>query len=196
MLNPEEKDGEAIRQAIATLSEAVGSARHGLPEEVFLFVSSLTPMVNVDLLIRDDEGRTLLTWRHDRFYGPGWHVPGGILRFKESSAARIAAVAAHELGAEVDFAPNPLCRHELVNANRDVRGHFISLLHACRLKSTPDPARRFDPASPRHGDWAWHAGCPEPLIPVHEVYRAFINGDPAARGCSLTQVSGKNTEKP
>lgn len=196
MLNPEEKDGEAIRQAIATLSEAVGSARHGLPEEVFLFVSSLTPMVNVDLLIRDDEGRTLLTWRHDRFYGPGWHVPGGILRFKESSAARIAAVAAHELGAEVDFAPNPLCRHELVNANRDVRGHFISLLHACRLKSTPDPARRFDPASPRHGDWAWHARCPDLLIPVHEVYRALINGDPEAEGCSPAQVSGKNTEKP
>ncbi|UTH76704.1 NUDIX domain-containing protein [Chromobacterium sp. IIBBL 290-4] len=195
MLSEERQDGSAIRQAIETLREAIGSAREGLPEEVFLFVSSLTPMVNVDLLIRDDAGRTLLTWRHDRFYGPGWHVPGGILRFKESSAARIAAVAAHELGAEVDFDPVPLCRHELVNASRDVRGHFISLLHACRLRSAPDERKRFNPAAPRHGDWAWHQACPPDLIPVHEVYRGFINGDSIARGCPSIQVSGNNAEK-
>ena len=52
----------------------------------------LTPLVNVDLLIKDS-GRTLLTWRDDEFYGPGWHIPGGILGFKERALDRLAKVA-------------------------------------------------------------------------------------------------------
>lgn len=165
-----------LQQALATLRAAIGSAREGLPEDVFLFASSITPMVNVDLLIRDEAGRTLLTWRHDAFYGPGWHVPGGIVRFKENFATRIAAVAARELGAEVSFDREALCVHEIFNAKRDVRGHFVSLLHACTLTSPPDAALRFDPAAPRHGDWAWHPRCPQNLISVHEIYRRHIDG--------------------
>lgn len=160
-----------VRSALATLAEALGPARHGLPEEVFLYVSSLTPMINVDLLIRDEAGRVLLTWRDDAFYGPGWHVPGGIIRFKEKAAERIAAVAAGELGATVNFDPTPMALHEIMNPERDVRGHFISLLHACRLTSALDETRRFDPAAPRAGDWAWHARCPDNIIRVHEIYR-------------------------
>ena len=185
---------QAILDAIDTLRQAVGSAREGLPEEIFLFISSLTPMINVDLLIRDEQGRTLLTWRDDRFCGPGWHIPGGIIRFKESSADRIAAVAAQELGAGVSFDPHPLCRHEMLIPKRDVRGHFISLLHACRLTTPPDPARRFDPAAPRAGDWAWHARCPEDLLPVQQVYRGYIDDDPAVRKSPLIQVSAENAE--
>lgn len=194
MLTPSPVSAAAIAQAISTLREAVGSARNGLPEEVFLFVSSLTPMINVDLLIRDDTGRTLLTWRHDCFYGPGWHIPGGIIRFKESSAERIAAVAAKELGAQVSFDPRPLCQHEMVNHSRDIRGHFISLLHACRLIAPLDEARRFDTAAPRDGDWAWHQGCPENLIYVHEIYRPYIDGDAAGNLLPSTQVSPGKAE--
>src|SRR5258705_8683005 len=54
-----------------------------LPEELFLFISRITPLINVDLLIQDYGKGTLLTWRSDRFFGPGWHVPGGIIRHKE-----------------------------------------------------------------------------------------------------------------
>lgn len=194
MSNPPSVPREEVLKAIATLQKAVGSARAGLPEEVFLFVSSLTPMVNVDLLIRDEAGRTLLTWRHDRFYGPGWHIPGGIIRFKESSAERIAAVADKELGARVSFDPRPLCQHEIVNHSRDVRGHFISLLHECRLLTPLDPARRFDPAAPRDGDWTWHAGSPEDLIRVHEMYRPYIDGTHGGTPLPSAQVSHGNAE--
>ena len=37
----------------------------GLLEELFLFVSRLSPLINVDLLNQDDGGRTLLTWQSD-----------------------------------------------------------------------------------------------------------------------------------
>ena len=57
----------------------------GLPEELFLYVSSITPLVNVDLLIKDDRGRALLTWRDDSYYGPDWHVPGGIFGSRKRS---------------------------------------------------------------------------------------------------------------
>lgn len=51
----------------------------GLPEPVFEFVSSVTPMVNVDLLVRDENNRILLSWREDKFSGNVWHIPGGII---------------------------------------------------------------------------------------------------------------------
>lgn len=164
-----------LAHALATLRTAVGDARGGLPEPVFLFVSSLMPMINVDLLIRDAAGRTLLTWRHDAFYGPGWHIPGGIIRFKETAHERITAVAAGELGTAVTHGETPLCLHEIRHPERDVRGHFISLLYACRLAGAPDPDRAFDPARPRPGDWAWHAASPDDLIAVHHRYRPWID---------------------
>ena len=81
----------------------IGNARDGLPEDVFRLVSQLTPLVNVELLINDKNKGTLLTWRHDEFYGPDWHLPGGIIRFKEFAATRIEKVAMSELGASVSF---------------------------------------------------------------------------------------------
>ena len=63
---------------------------NGLPEEVFLAVSRMTPMVNVDLLIDNEAGHTLLTWRQDAFHGPGWHVPGGIVHYGEKLGDRVA----------------------------------------------------------------------------------------------------------
>lgn len=166
---------EALQAAIATIRDAVGSATRGLPEEVFLLASSLTPMINVDLLIQDEDGRSLLTWRHDRFYGPGWHIPGGIIRFKESAASRIAAVAAGELGASVSADSSPIGLHEITNPNRDIRGHFISLLYACRLSSPLDEARRFSAEAPRNGDWAWHDRAPDDLIAQQRIYIPDIN---------------------
>lgn len=81
-----------VDEAIEVLSAAVVDPPIGLPEEVFLFISRLTPMINVDLLIQDERKRTLLTWRDDERLGPGWHVPGGIIRFKEEIQLRVKAV--------------------------------------------------------------------------------------------------------
>lgn len=62
---------------IEGIRDYIDDPRNGLPEELFLFATEITPMVNVDLLVRDDEGRILLAWRDDDIYGTGWHVPGG-----------------------------------------------------------------------------------------------------------------------
>ena len=70
----------------------------GLGQELFLLVSSLTPIVNVDLLVYNAKGQFLLTWRNDPHCGQGWHVPGGCVRFRESCEERIKKVAQQELG--------------------------------------------------------------------------------------------------
>ncbi|MDR2604028.1 MAG: hypothetical protein LBC55_01570, partial [Desulfovibrio sp.] len=63
-----------------------------------MFTSSITPMLNVDLLVRDDAGRILLSWRDDALCGTGWHVPGGVVRFQETLAERVRKTALQELG--------------------------------------------------------------------------------------------------
>ena len=50
-----------------------------------------------------EKKNTLLAWRDDHLNGKGWHIPGGIIRFKESIKKRINEVAKNEIGTLVDF---------------------------------------------------------------------------------------------
>jgi len=166
--------GARIREVIQELDGLFPDSRKGLPMELFYFVSRMTPLVNVDLLIRNDENALLLTWRHDQFY-KGWHIPGGIIRFKETAAERIKAVADSELGATVEADAAPCEVHEKQNCQRDIRGHFISLLYEARLTSDLDADRKcIDLDRPESGQWAWHGACPELLLPNHAGYRHFF----------------------
>jgi len=164
-----------VAPSIKGLRSLIADPRSGLPEEIFLFVSSVTPLVNVDLLIQDDAGRTLLTWRDDAFYGPGWHLPGGVIRFQETAADRIRAVARQELGVEVELDPAPAAIHEMIDAERRERGHSIALLYRCRLLTAPVENRRASSPRPLPDQWAWHEGCPENLIHEHRVYHRFFH---------------------
>ncbi|MGJ0484907.1 MAG: NUDIX domain-containing protein [Methylomicrobium sp.] len=170
MTDREKQLSAAIRQ----IEDCIEQAEVGLPEEVFLFVSRIIPLVNVDLLIQDNKKRTLLTWRDDRFYGPGWHVPGGIIRYKETCADRIRHVARQELGAEVDTDPSPMFVLQSIAPEKTDRAHAISLLYRCRLKSCLDERQRFTPESPLPGQWQWHAHCPENLIQEQQEYAVFF----------------------
>ena len=68
-----------LEKAVELITHTCHDAKVGLVDSVFYMVSRLTPMVNVDLLIKNDANQILLTWRADRYYGPGWHIPGGIM---------------------------------------------------------------------------------------------------------------------
>ena len=164
-----------VQKILDRLKTLIGNPSDGLPEEVFRFVTSITPMVNVDLLIKDERRRTLLTWREDGFYPPSWHIPGGIVRHKETLRDRIVAVAKSELGVEVAFQAEPLAMNEVVYPQGTIRSHFISFLYECTLVGSLDDALRYDgKGKPRAGEWAWHEQCPDNLIPVHEMYREFL----------------------
>ena len=162
-----------LKGHIEAIESVTGDPRQGLPDEVFSLITRLTPMANVDLLIRDRR-QTLLTWRDDGLY-LGWHVPGGIIRFKERMADRVAEVARLELAALVTIRPGPLAVNEIIHAERHVRGHFIAFLYECQLTTEPDETLKYDGGAPKHGQWAWHARCPPDLIASHEIYRRFLD---------------------
>lgn len=156
------------------LERAIGACAGPWPDALFLFISRTTPLVNVDLLIQDAAARTLLTWRSDDFYGPGWHLPGGVIRFKEAAGDRIRAVAALELGMSVEFDAAPIAVHECIARDRRDRGHFVSLLYRCRVHHGPEPALENRDEEPRAGQWRWHSRCPQDLIPEQRAYAAFL----------------------
>ena len=108
--------------------------REGLPEHLFEYISSITPMINVDLLVHSPNKGVILSWRSDKFYGPGWHIPGGIVRYKERLIDRLKYVARHELMLENLVFKGPIDFHEMFNFQRNIRGHFISFV----FKSTLD----------------------------------------------------------
>jgi colanic acid biosynthesis protein WcaH len=162
-----------ISEAIEVLDKQVNNPSLGLPEDIFFFISKMTPMVNVDLLIKDENGRTLLSWRDDQYAGKGWHVPGGILRFKETMETRIKKVAEIEIGATINFNSSPLAINQII-CEHEVRGHFISILYNCFLPSTFVP-NNIGLSEDDRGYLKWHNSCPDNLIKYHQIYRNFID---------------------
>jgi ADP-ribose pyrophosphatase YjhB (NUDIX family) len=151
---------------------SIGDPRNGLPEEVFHFIRKVTPLINVDLLIRRD-GRTLLAWREDE-YDKGWHIPGGIVRFREAFDARIEAVALAEIGATVESEALPCNIAEL---RQHPRGHFISLLYCCSLTGEIEPVRIYSGRGrPANGSLSWIEGVPSDLYSSHRFYEDWLAG--------------------
>jgi colanic acid biosynthesis protein WcaH len=166
-----------LDEHIDAIESAIADPRRGLPDEVFHLVTRLTPMTNVDLLIQNDRRETLLTWRDDELYR-GWHIPGGIIRYKERMSERVAEVARLELGAVVTITGGPVAVNEVIHVDRRVRGHFIAFLFDCKLASGPDEKLRHSGGPPARGQWAWHGAFPPDMIRSHEMYRRFIEPTP------------------
>jgi len=167
-------DNMNIEASIASLVEAVPKPSLGLPDSVFYYISRTTPLVNVDLLIKDENGRTLLSWRNDQYAGTGWHVPGGIVRFKERLETRVEKVAEAEIETAVQFDPTPIALHQIIHEEHEIRGHFVSLLYKCFVPGTFKP--RNEGLSPEDAGYlVWHDRCPANLLHMQEVYRKYID---------------------
>jgi ADP-ribose pyrophosphatase YjhB (NUDIX family) len=162
-----------MTDVIEILDKQVPNPSEGLPDELFFFISRVTPLVNVDLLIKDNLGRVLLSWRDDQYAGKGWHLPGGIVRFKETLEARIKKVAQIEIGTAVDFDPNPLAINQIIDNKKAIRSHFISILYKCSLSSAFVPENK-GLSHTDAGYLMWHATCPDNLLKFHEIYRKFF----------------------
>jgi len=163
-----------INKSIAQIEESIKDPSNGLPENIFLLISRITPLINVDLLIKNKNGETLLTWRgKGETIMPGWHIPGGIIRYKETIADRICAVAKNELDTKVSFDNSPLAINEIMLKQIN-RGHFISLLYSCQLLEELDPDKEFKGGTPHLGEWSWHNKLPEILIATHDIYKQYL----------------------
>lgn len=127
------------QRAVELLRNAEIDTDQGMPEELFLLISGLVPLANVDLLVVNQKNQVLLARRHDSFYGDSWHIPGGCMRFHESFAHRIQETAKAELGCEVMFEETPVAVRNVIRGPNSrllhprERGHNVAMLFRCAL---------------------------------------------------------------
>lgn len=162
-----------MHEELDQIRRQIKNPEKGLPEELFLFATEITPMINVDLLVRDDAGRILLSWRDDRFYGKGWHVPGGIIRLKETLVERIERTSFDEIGSIVEYDENPLEIVQIICPEMKLRGHFITLVYDCWLLDNIriDNKERTEGTA---GYLKWHEKFPDDMLKVHHFYRKYF----------------------
>lgn len=145
----------------------------GLPFELFEWISSMVPVPNVDLMVLNDKNEILLSWRDDEYYGKGWHLPGGCIRFKETAAERVQKTAKTELGTEVIFDEEPVAIRDMIMGKgcREPykRAHHVATLYKCSLPDgfAIDNNGRQEAEA---GYLKWFAKIPENILEVHDIY--------------------------
>lgn len=151
----------------------------GLPEELFLFVSGVTPIPNVDLMITNEKNELLLSWRNDPYFGQGWHIPGGCIRFGETMLERVQKTAMEEIGTEVIVDKEPIAVRDVICHDRkglkhaNERGHHVTILFACRLPVgfEIDNGNR---GENEVGYLKWFDKVPENILQVHDAYKDIL----------------------
>lgn len=168
------KVSEAIRNLQKAMEEEGVNPVDGLPLDLFEFNVSLLPFVNVDLIIQNDKGQILLSWRDDKHYGTGWQIPGGIIRMMETIDERIQKTAVREIGSEVIHDDEPMRIGEnIIRTHRDglqnqlERAHNIALIYSCRV---PEDYKidNGDKAETDEGYLKWFDKFPEDLLECHK----------------------------
>lgn len=156
------------------------SAYTGLDTDIFHFVSSLTPIVNVDLLVYNHQGQFLLTWRDDPHCGKGWHVPGGCIRLHEKAEHRVREVARKELGMQsltVESDPIKVFEIEITGErdipNLDERSHFITLVYRCHV-SDSYIIDNHGLSENDAGFIKWFDRLPDDFLKIQDKYRQII----------------------
>lgn len=171
---------EKLTEYINILREAGIDYSQGLPEELFLYVSSVTPIPNVDLLITNEKKQLLLSWRDDPYFGRGWHIPGGCIRFGETMYERIQKTALEEIGAEVIVNGGPIavkdviCKGRTGLKNPNERGHQLAILYDCNVQGNYKICNG-DKKENAPGYLKWFDRIPEDILSVHEVYKEILN---------------------
>lgn len=162
-----------LKEAIEIIENSIENPNIGLPEEIFLFIGRIMPVVNVDLLIKDENNRILLSWRNDYIFGEGWHVPGGVVRLKETLEDRVNKVAESEIGTKITFKNKPLKVVQSILEQKE-RCHFIGFLYECYLPSSFVPDNKNLNINDA-GFLMWHDKCPDNLLKTQEIYRNYID---------------------
>ena len=151
-----------------------------LPRETLIGVVRHTPLVSIDLILRDGRGEVLLGWRRNRPAQASWFVPGGRILKDERVAEALRRIAQAELGLTADEVaaarPAGVFEHLYPDNFADEPGigtHYVVLAYEARVGR--DSVRALDA---QHRELRWFPV--EALVAdpqVHENTRAYF--DPA-----------------
>jgi len=130
-------------------------SRH-LSHEEFLKVVENTPLVSIDLIVFDPEGRVLVGLRKNRPAQNTWFVPGGKIQKDERIADAIRRISEVELGVEIspDKAHIKGVYEHLYPDNfaeaPGISTHYIVLAYEVHLKSA-----LLAPPPDQHANYKW-----------------------------------------
>lgn len=169
----------SLKEAVEQLRQAELDASNGLPQELFLFVSALVPLPNVDLLIVNAQKQILLSRRNDGFFQKSWHIPGGCMRYGETFENRIQETARHELGSFVHFETEPIAVRNVIrgiNPRQEhpmERGHNVAILFRCTL---PDDYKidNHGLGESDNGYLKWFDTLPDDFMQIQNVYADIL----------------------
>ncbi|MGR6804897.1 GDP-mannose mannosyl hydrolase [Sphaerotilus natans] len=152
--------------------------RPHLPRETLVEVVRHTPLVSIDLICRDPQGRVLLGWRSNRPAQASWFVPGGRILKDERIEQAIERIAAAELGLPAALAaqarPLGVYQHLYPDNFAGIEGvttHYVVLGWTLDL-----PAGELQAADAQHRELRWFAPaelCADPA--VHPNTRAYFD---------------------
>ena len=146
--------------------------------EEFLQVVRLTPMVSIDLIVRNPQGQVLLGLRNNEPAARTWFVPGGRVLKDERLDVAFERIASVELGIAVSRSQATFlgAYEHLYDENfarlPGISTHYVVLAHEITV-SEPISA----PADDQHGElrwWSVHALLESP--DVHPNTKAYFPG--------------------
>ena len=127
------------QEAVLQLRSLEPAQQNGLPQELFLLISSLVPLVNVELLVVNEKNQLLLSRRNDRYFEKSWHIPSCYMRIYESFSQCVHATALRELGRDVTFPEVPVAVRNIIreaNSRQECPnecGHNVAMLFRSSL---------------------------------------------------------------
>lgn len=145
-----------------------------ISEDKFKVVLDSTPLVSIDLLVEDEQGRFLLGYRKNRPAQHYWFVPGGRIQKNESVDSAFKRLTKQELGTEFSIAQAALLGpfdhfyDDCVFGN-DISTHYVAIAYRLKidnLQSLPDQ---------QHSDYRWYLAS-EILLEanIHQNTKAYF----------------------
>lgn len=139
-----------------------------LPEPLFRSIVEHTPLVALDLVVRNAAGDVLLGRRLNRPAQGFWFVPGGRVRKDERLSQAFSRLTREELGCEQDLAAarflGPFEHHYPDNfSGTDFSTHYVVLAYELSLDLTLS-----DLPPQQHGDYRWWS--PAELLSSPDVH--------------------------
>lgn len=145
-----------------------------LVEKDFFFVVRHAPLVAIDLLVADAQGRVLLGRRRNRPARGSWFVPGGRIHKDESLDAAFRRIVADELGVtgveRGDATPRGVFEHHYPDnfaGKPGVTTHYVVLAYAWTMADN-EPGEKSPGQPGQHSAYCWMA--PAELLGREDVH--------------------------
>jgi colanic acid biosynthesis protein WcaH len=148
-----------------------------LTDKQFLQVIEAAPLVSIDLVIRDSEGRILMGRRLNKPAQGKWFVPGGRILKNEDLDSAFRRICKTEIGQDMSrgearfIAPFTHIYNDNFMGAEGIGTHYVVLAYELRLKK-PLTLQ----GSAQHSEFKWFApddGDPD-IRDVHENSRAYF----------------------